>query len=194
MQPFATQPARKLVTEAEGTSRGGRDSVDRLEGFAEYAGARQRHLRRSAYLLCGDWHLAEDLTQTVLVNLCRSWGRAQRAVSLDAYAHTVLVNTFLRYKRRYQRQVDRAAAYSSGRPETVPADSPELRLSLQAALQLLPPRSRAVVVLRFWEDMSVEATADALGCSVGNVKSQTSRALARLREIVGDSLIDSRLG
>jgi len=167
--------------------------VDRLEGFAEYAGARQRHLRRSAYLLCGDWHLAEDLTQMALVNLCRSWGRAQQAVSLDAYAHTVLVNTFLRYKRRYQRQVDRAAAYSSGQPDVAPADSPELRLSLQAALLQLPPRARAVVVLRFWEDMSVEATADALGCSVGNVKSQTSRALARLREIVGDSLIDSGL-
>ena len=167
--------------------------MDRLEGFAEYAGARQQHLRRSAYLLCGDWHLAEDLTQMALVNLCRSWGRARQAASLDAYAHTVLVNTFLRYKRRYQRQVDRAAAYASGRPDVAPADSPELRLSLQAALLRLPPRARAVVVLRFWEDMSVEATADALGCSIGNVKSQTSRALARLREIVGDSLIDSGL-
>ncbi|WP_194927670.1 SigE family RNA polymerase sigma factor [Catenulispora pinisilvae] len=167
--------------------------MDRLEGFAEYAGARQRHLRRSAYLLCGDWHLAEDLTQMTLVNLCRSWGRAQRAASLDAYAHTVLVNTFLRHKRKYQRQAERAAQYSSGIPETAPADSPDLRLSLQAALQLLPARARAVVVLRFWEDLSVEATAAALGCSIGNVKSQTSRALARLREIVGDSLIDTGL-
>ncbi|MEY9928492.1 RNA polymerase sigma-70 factor (sigma-E family) [Catenulispora sp. GP43] len=167
--------------------------MDRLEGFAEYAGARQRHLRRSAYLLCGDWHLAEDLTQTALVHLCRSWGRARQAESLDAYAHKVLVNSFLRDKRRYQRQVERVAAYSSGLPDTAPAEPTELRLSLQAALQLLPPRARAVVVLRFWEDMSVEATAAALECSVGNVKSQTSRALARLREIVGDSLIDSGL-
>lgn len=167
--------------------------MDRLKGFAEYARARQRHLRRSAFLLCGDWHLAEDLTQMVLVNLCRSWDRAQQAASLDAYAHTVLVNTFLRHKRKYQRQVERAVAYASGRPETSPDVPSDLRLSLHAALQLLPPRARAVVVLRFWEDLSVEATADALGCSVGNVKSQTSRALARLREIVGDSLIDRNL-
>ena len=167
--------------------------MDRLDGFAEYAGARQRHLRRSAYLLCGDWDLAEDLTQTMLVNLCRSWGRAQLADSLDAYAHTVLVNTFLRHKRKYQRQAERAVEFASGRPETAPEVPTDLRLSLQAALQLLPPRARAVVVLRYWEDLSVEATAAALGCSVGNVKSQTSRALARLREIVGDSLIDSNL-
>ena len=168
--------------------------MDRLEGFAEYAGAQQRHLRRSAYLLCGDWHLADDLTQMALVNLCRSWQRALSADSLDAYAHTVLVNAFLRHKRKYDRQAERQKAYSAGALEPVPAAAPELRLSLEAAMQRLPARARAVVVLRYWEDMTVEATAAALGCSTGNVKSQSSRALARLREIVGDSLTENRLG
>ena len=162
--------------------------------FAEFAHARQAHLRRMAFLLCGNWHDAQDVTQTALMNLYRAWNRARRADSIDAYAHRVLVRAYLSQRRKVLRQQSRAAEFALSSERAAASggqDQPELRLALLAALAQLPPRGRAVLVLRFWEDLSVAATADALGCSTGNVKSQTSRALARLREILGDSLFDS---
>jgi RNA polymerase sigma-70 factor (sigma-E family) len=164
----------------------------RIDEFTEYAVARQSHLLRTAYLLCGDWHGAQDLTQTALLNLCKAWPRARRADSVDAYAHRTLTNAYLRGQRRLRREREiRAAALAGadrlGRPDH---DRPEERLALLAALDQLGARARAVVVLRFWEDLSVEATAAALGCSTGNVKSQSSRALARLRVLLGDSFSD----
>ncbi|WP_256065093.1 MULTISPECIES: SigE family RNA polymerase sigma factor [unclassified Streptomyces] len=150
--------------------------------FDEFARSRQAQLRRSAYLLCGDWHLAEDLTQTALAKLYAVWRKA-RMDSPDGYARKVLFRTFVDETRRRRwwerpsaRQYDVAA----------PADDPDLRLVLLAALRQVPARSRAVLVLRFWEDQSVEETAAALGCSTGTVKSQTSRGLATLRRILGD--------
>jgi RNA polymerase sigma-70 factor (sigma-E family) len=172
--------------------------MDRLDEFTEFAQARQGHLRRLAFLLCGDWHEAQDLAQTALLNLCRHWNRARRADSLDGYAHKVLVHAYLSHHKKYMRDHERATAFArtdgrdggaasgAARPE-----QPELRLALLSALAQIAPRGRAVLVLRYWEDLSVEATAAALGCSTGNVKSQSSRALARLREILGDSLFDS---
>lgn len=161
------------------------------DSFAEYATARQAHLRRLAFLLCGDWHDAQDLTQTALMNLCRSWKRAERADSRDAYAHQVVVRAFLSQRRKQLRQQVRAAEFALRENRAGPdIGEPELRLTLLAALAQLAPRGRAVLVLRFWEDLSVEATAEALGCSPGNVKSLTSRTLARLRDILGDSLFE----
>ncbi|MEK8144221.1 SigE family RNA polymerase sigma factor [Streptomyces sp. M10(2022)] len=140
-------------------------------GFDEFARSRQAQLRRAAYLLCGDWHLAEDLTQTALAKLYAVW-RKVRMDSPDSYVRKVLFRTFVDETRRRRwwerpsaRQYDVAA----------PADDPDLRLMLLAALRQVPARSRAVLVLRFWEDQSVEETAAALGCSTGTVKSQTSR-------------------
>ncbi|MFI6860057.1 SigE family RNA polymerase sigma factor [Streptomyces sp. NPDC050421] len=151
-------------------------------GFDEFARSRQAQLRRAAYLLCGDWHLAEDLTQTALAKLYAVW-RKVRMDSPDSYARKVLFRTFVDETRRRRwwerpsaRQCDLAA----------PAHDPDLRLVLLAALRQVPARSRAVLVLRFWEDQSVEETAAALGCSTGTVKSQTSRGLATLRRILGD--------
>lgn len=162
--------------------------------FTEFAQARQAHMRRMAFLLCGNWHDAQDVTQIALMNLCRAWNRARRADSIDAYAHRVVVRAYLSQRRKVLRQQARAVEYtlaSARVAETVTeAAQPELRLALLAALAQLPPRARAVVVLRFWEDLSVEATAEALGCSTGNVKSQASRGLAKLRGILGDSLFD----
>ena len=162
--------------------------------FTEFAQARQAHMRRMAFLLCGNWHDAQDVTQIALMNLCRAWNRVRRADSIDAYAHRVVVRAYLGQRKKVLRQQARAVEYALA-SERVPgsadaAGQPELRLALLAALAQLPPRARAVVVLRFWEDLSVEATAEALGCSEGNVKSQTSRALAKLRTILGDSLFD----
>ncbi|GAA1968392.1 sigma-70 family RNA polymerase sigma factor [Catenulispora subtropica] len=166
-----------------------------FDEFSEFAQARQGHLRRLAFLLCGDWHHAQDLTQTALLNLCRHWNKARRAESLDAYAHKVLVHAYLQHRKKYQRDAERALDFTrqvegANGSSAAPSAQPELRLTLLTALAQLAPRGRAVLVLRFWEDLSVEATAAVLGCSTGNVKSQSSRALARLREILGDSLLD----
>lgn len=167
----------------------GRHTPEELADFAEFARVRQRHLMRTAYLLCGDKQTAQDLTQTALLNLCRAWHRARRADDVDAYAHRVLINAYLNAQRKAHRERkalwDKAweAGFEQASDEGPGAD---LRLSLLAALDRLPPKSRAVIVLRYWEDLSVEATAAALGCSPGNVKSQSSRALAKLRALLGD--------
>lgn len=151
--------------------------------FDEFARSRQARLRRAAYLLCGDWHLAEDLTQTALAKLYAVW-RQVRMDSPDSYARKVLFRTFVDETRR-RRWWERPSAQQYD--VAAPAHDPDLRLTLLAALRQVPARSRAVLVLRFWEDQSVEATAAALGCSTGTVKSQTSRGLATLRRILGDT-------
>jgi RNA polymerase sigma-70 factor (sigma-E family) len=151
--------------------------------FRSFAIARRPALRRSAYLLCGDWHRADDLVQTALVKLYVAWPRVQGDGPPDAYVQRILVRCFLDEKRRPWRRespveiVDLDAA--AGRPED------EL-LDLRSALGRLPRRQRATLLLRFWLDMSVAQTADALGCSEGTVKSQTARALTTLRDLLGD--------
>jgi RNA polymerase sigma-70 factor (sigma-E family) len=146
--------------------------------FREWALARQAHLRRSAFLLCRDWHLAEDLTQTALAKLYAAWHRVSAGETRDAYARRVLYRTFVDETRRgYRREFPGADLPDSA----APAVDSELRMTLLDAVGLLPPRGRAVIVLRFWEDLSVEDTAAALGCSTGTVKSQTARGLAALR-------------
>ncbi|MFD5749127.1 SigE family RNA polymerase sigma factor [Streptomyces sp. NPDC127033] len=152
--------------------------------FDEFARSRQAQLRRTAYLLCGDWHLSEDLVQHTLAKLYAVWRRVSRTESPDAYARTVLYRTFVDETRR-RRWWERPSAREYD--VVAPAHDPDLRVTLLAALRQVPPRSRAVLVLRFWEDRSVEETAAALGCGTGTVKSQTSRGLAALRRILGDT-------
>ena len=170
----------------------GKLSSAQLADFTEFAQGRQRHLMRTAYLLCGDKQTAQDLTQTALLNLCRAWGRAQRADSVDSYAHRVLINAYLGQQRKAERErkAHRDKLSETPSASTVVHQNTDLRLALFAALDRLPPRARAVVVLRFWEDLSVEATAAALGCSEGNVKSQSSRALAKLRNLLDEGAWD----
>ncbi|WP_405972851.1 SigE family RNA polymerase sigma factor [Streptomyces sp. NBC_00988] len=163
-----------------GDARG--DGLD----FDDFARSRQAHLRRTAHLLCGDWHLAEDLTQTALAKLYAVWRRVRQLESPDGYARRVLYRTFIDETRR-RRWWERTGAGADQAEVVAPASDPDLRLTLLDALRQLPPRGRAVLVLRFWEDQSVEATAAALGCSVGTVKSQTSRGLGTLRTILADS-------
>ncbi|MDQ0775781.1 RNA polymerase sigma-70 factor (sigma-E family) [Streptomyces aurantiacus] len=161
---------------------GGVGGGDIAIDFDEFARSRQAQLRRAAYLLCGDWHLAEDLTQTALAKLYAVW-RKVRMESADSYARKVLFRTFVDETRR-RRWWERPGAHQY--EVAAPVLDPDLRLVLLAALRQVPARSRAVLVLRFWEDQSVEETAAALGCSTGTVKSQTSRGLATLRRILGD--------
>ncbi|CAM5610113.1 SigE family RNA polymerase sigma factor [Streptomyces griseorubiginosus] len=159
--------------------------------FREFAEARQTQLRRSAYLLCGDWHQAQDLTQTALMKLYAAWGRVTRDGNVDAYARTILTRTFIDQQRK-QGWREESVSEPPDLPSTASA-TPELRLMMQEALMELPPRYRAVLVLRFWEDWTVEQTAHALRVSPGTVKSQSARGLARLKDIV-ERLTSERTG
>ncbi|WP_086820249.1 SigE family RNA polymerase sigma factor [Allokutzneria sp. NRRL B-24872] len=158
--------------------------TDRDAEFVEFVQARGVALRRTAFLLCGDWHRAEDLVQAALIKLFKSWHKIQKDGSVDAYARQVLVRTTIDESRRFWRRRERASAEL---PEVaVPAVSSEEALDLRRALAQLPARQRAVVVLRFWEDQSVEEVANLLGCAQGTVKSQASKGLAALRKVLAD--------
>ncbi|WP_109506031.1 SigE family RNA polymerase sigma factor [Nocardioides speluncae] len=142
--------------------------------FAEYFLARGPSLRRTAYLIVHDWHLAEDVIQLAFVKLYAAWPRI-RTETLDAYARKVVVNECLSQLRRR-------------RPETPTETLPERAaaeehrpLDLGQALDLLPDRQRAIIALRFLDDLSVAETSAALDIAEGTVKSHTSRALATLR-------------
>ena len=154
------------------------------EEFRQFAETRQSQLLRSAYLLCGDFHTAEDLVQTAFGRLYRGWRHVQRAEYPDAYAKQVLYRCFAAAKRRKSVPTVPMELIPEGTLASESADH-GTRDALFQALALLPPRARAVVVLRFWEDYSVAQTAVALGITEGTVKSQTSRALALLRGHLG---------
>ncbi|WP_151771841.1 SigE family RNA polymerase sigma factor [Streptomyces abyssomicinicus] len=156
---------------------------DRRRDFEEYARAAQGRLYRTAYLLCGNAENARDLVQTTLARLFQYWRRAQAADCLDGYARTVLTRVYLAERRRGLRDL----LHHSRQDPVVAGPQPDLRVTLLAALAELPPRARAMVVLRYWEDQSVSAVAHQLRCSESTVKSQCSRSLARLREQLGDA-------
>ena len=167
------------------------------EEFRQFAASRQKQLLRSAYLLCGDWHAAEDLVQTAFGLIYRYWHRACRAEYPDAYAKQVLYRCYLKEKRKKGfATVPLEQAPEPVAPDPGAAGPDDERLSaLLTALADLPERARAVVVLRFWEDYSVAQTAEALRVSQGTVKSQTARALAMMRvRIAGSFSEESRNG
>jgi RNA polymerase sigma-70 factor (sigma-E family) len=156
-----------------------------VDDFDTYATARLPQLRRSAYLLCGDWDRGDDLVQRVLTDLFVHWSKVKHANNLDAYTQKMLVNRFLDDRRSgWFRRVLLAGADRHEESAAGHVDDPALRLDLHAALAYLPPRQRAVVVLRFLHDQSVEQTAASLGCTSGTVKSQTSHALSTLRNVL----------
>jgi RNA polymerase sigma-70 factor (sigma-E family) len=168
--------------------RGGRRECDaaRDEDFVAYYIARGNELRNTAYLLCGDWHLAEDLTQIAFTKLYRAWHRIQRHDVLDQYARRVLLRAFLDERRRPWRREYPTVPDSPALDSPAPDDPvPDERMLMETALSSLSKRHRAVLVLRFWADLSVETVADILGCSTGTVKSQTARGLANLRAALG---------
>jgi RNA polymerase sigma-70 factor (sigma-E family) len=152
--------------------------------YAAWVDGRGGALRGTAYLLCGNWHAAEDLTQTTLTKLYLAWRRIDRAGSVDAYARQVLVRAFLDERRRPWRRehaaVDLPDVPAPGDATSAVAE----RMALEAALRALPRNQRAVLVLRYWCDLDVRATAAALDISDGTVKSATSRGLAALRAVL----------
>ncbi len=150
--------------------------------YVEYVSVRLPQLRRAAFLLCGDWVRGDDIVQRALTDLYVDWARARRADNLDAYVRGVLVHRFLDEQRRGWARVRLVDAVPD-RPAVSVSDS-AAGLDLRAALARLPARQRAVLVLRFLCDMSVEQTAEALKCAAGTVKSQTSDGLAAMRRLL----------
>jgi RNA polymerase sigma-70 factor (sigma-E family) len=148
--------------------------------YREYVSGRLDQMRRTAYLLCGNWHTADDLVSTTLVKLLRHWRRVSTMDNIDGYVRRMLLRAWLDERRRPWRREQVTAAP----PERPDGTDPSLiadRLTILAQLAELPPRRRAVIVLRYFLDLSVEDTAEAMGCSTGTVKSQTARALDALR-------------
>ncbi|MEK9524155.1 SigE family RNA polymerase sigma factor [Streptomyces sp. NPDC087908] len=161
----------------------------RADGFLEFAAARTGPLYRSACLLTsGDTHLAEDLTQETLGRMYALWGRMNRIGNPAAYAQTVLVRTFLSHQRRRSATERPLGELPDRAPDN--GEDPALRIALLDALAGLAPKDRAVVVLRYWEDRSIEETADALHVSSAAVRTRSVRALTKLRERLGGSITE----
>jgi RNA polymerase sigma-70 factor (sigma-E family) len=155
-------------------------------GYVEYVSARMTSLRRLAYLLCQDWHAADDLVQVAVTRLFAHWPRARRVDNLDAYVRKILIHAFVSQRRSaWDRRVVLAGS---------PPDEPgvgvdrDTALDVRDALLGVPPRQRATLVLRFYCDLDVEQAAQALGCSAGTVKSQTAKGLAAMRRVLESSV------
>ena len=159
--------------------------------FAEFVQASWPGLYRTAYLLLGDRELAEDLAQTALAKTYAAWSRIDDRAAAPAYARRTLINTASSW---FRKKGWRNELPTSTMPESAYALDPSTRPAVITALSQLPPRQRAVVVLRYYEDLSVAETADVLGCSPGTVKSQTFEAFAKLRVLLGDAVIPATLG
>ena len=155
------------------------------EAFRDYVAGRSPALLRTAYLLTGDRRDAEDLLQTALAKTYLAWDRIRDREALDGYVRRVMVNTQTSWWRR--RKIDEYPAdeLPERRSERDATEDVALHDALWTALAQLPKRQRAMVVLRYYEDLTEAETADALGVSVGTVKSTTSRALMKLRESSG---------
>ncbi|NRQ33643.1 SigE family RNA polymerase sigma factor [Nonomuraea sp. NN258] len=155
--------------------------MDRNDSFREFVAAHQQSLMRTAYLLTGDAHLAEDLLQSVLLKVLGRWPRLSHVDNPRAYARRALVNQHISWRRRLTWHESPVAARPEREPSCSSEDATVVRLAVRQALARLPPRQRAVIVLRFYEDLTEHETAKAMNCSIGTVKSQTHHALARLR-------------
>lgn len=151
--------------------------------FEDYAAAAWPSLYRFAYLLTARHADAEDLAQQTLVKAYASWSRVRAAASPEGYVRRIMTNTYLSAKRPARARLEVLTDRTPEHP--VPQGSPEERWTLWPHVRTLPPRQRAVVVLRYYEDLTEQQIADTLGCSVGTVKSTAHRALASLRSSLG---------
>jgi RNA polymerase sigma-70 factor (sigma-E family) len=183
-------PSRETSWPVGGVLRVVRRQRDTDAEFTEFVAARSAQLYRSAYLLGGSSHAAEDLVQTALAKTYAAWWRVRSADDPVAYVHGVLIKTFLSERRRRSSSELPFAAPGEDRPAS-DSDDPSERLTLLAALAGLAPVDRAVVVLRFWEDQSVARTAAELHLTEAAVKNRSLRALRTLRGLLSPSTIAS---
>jgi len=173
--PSSSRQATRKRTDGRVRGQQNRDAE-----FTSYVAARRIYLRRTAYLVCGDWHLAEDLVQSALVKLYAAWPRIRHEGAEDAYARRTIVRTYVDEKRRpWRRERLGLDGVDPVQPEPLSYEDTD---ALVSALKALPQRQRATVVLRYWCGLSVDETAADLGCSAGTVKSQTARAIGSLRQ------------
>jgi RNA polymerase sigma-70 factor (sigma-E family) len=159
---------------------------DHAQDFTAFVVGHQSRLLRFAFLLTGHRAAAQDLVQTALLEALRRWDRISKREGVEAYVRQVMVNK----QRASWRRLSSTESVRDRVPDTPVDDHTEgvgERHALATALAALPPRQRATVILRFYEDMSEADTARLLGCSVGNVKSQTSRGLQKLRTFLNDT-------
>ena len=166
--------------------------ADRDRAFVEFVEGAGASLRRTAFLVCGDRHKADDVVQDALYKLYLSWPKVQRMGNPFAYARRIVVNAAHDGSRRpWRREVSAAEL-----PDRVERDDFVTghveRDEVLEALRSLAPRQRACVVLRYYEDLSVEQTAEILGCSQGTVKSQAARGLETLRQAIDQARRPSR--
>ncbi|MDP9792150.1 RNA polymerase sigma-70 factor (sigma-E family) [Catenuloplanes nepalensis] len=180
-QPPSESGARRLLR--TGRARAARQEQE--DEYVEFAQAMAERLRRTAFLMCRDWHLAQDLTQITLTKMYVSWNRIHGTVNVEAYSHKVLMNALFDHRRKGGREFV-GIATGDQLDSPAPDTGPELRMTLLEALGTLPERDRAIVVLRYWEDHSVETVAEVMGVSTTVVKSQSKRCLQRLRRLLGD--------
>lgn len=176
-------PARTVAVRAAGLGGTGEDGAVSERGtrgtFEEFVTTRSGGLLRTAYLLTQDSQLAEDLLQTALAKAWRAWGRVES--SPDAYVRKILVNTYATWWRRRWNGEHPTDDLPDTEHHSDDAAGSSTTHDVRTALARLPRHQRAVVVLRFFEDLSEAETARLLECSVGTVKSQSSKALAKLR-------------
>ena len=160
--------------------------MDAEPGFVEFAAARSATLFRTAWLLTGDWHLAQDLVQETLGRLYVHWGKVAAADQPEAYARSVLVRTFLSHRRRRSSSERPSELVDIG--QAVDEADSDLRVTLLSALSQLDRLDRTVVVLRYWQDLDAPSTGELVGLNAAAVRTRCSRALTRLRDVLGDDL------
>ncbi|MQM25026.1 SigE family RNA polymerase sigma factor [Glycomyces albidus] len=159
--------------------------------FRSFATAQRDSLRRYAYLLCGDWYEADDIVQKALTKMFAAWKRVEPG-GAPAYVRRIVTNVYFSHRRLSWVRRERASDELPVRRLDRPQEAVDVRLELIAALDRLPPRQRATLVLRFWEQLSVDETAAAMGCSTGTVKSQCAKGIAKMRELLTDSVVPAR--
>jgi RNA polymerase sigma-70 factor (sigma-E family) len=156
--------------------------ASRDDEFAAFVAARQTHLRRIAYAVCGDWHRADDLLQTALVKLYVAWPRLHRDGREEAYTRQIIVRANIdEHRRPWRREQSGLDGHDPVARTGLPVED---RSALFDALQALPVMQRKVVVLRHWLGLSVEETAHELGISTGTVKSHSSRGIEKLQAVL----------
>jgi RNA polymerase sigma-70 factor (sigma-E family) len=154
--------------------------------FRSFALAQRDHLRRQAFLLSGDWYEADDIVQKALTKAFAVWKRVD-PVGAPAYVRRIVVNVYLSHRRLAWVRRERASDEMPTTRVEHPQEGVDRRLEVVAALDRLPARQRATLVLRYWEDLSVDDTAEAMGCSTGTVKSQCAKGLSKMREFLAES-------
>jgi RNA polymerase sigma-70 factor (sigma-E family) len=156
--------------------------------FAEFVAARSGALHRAAYLMVGDVGLAQDLVQEALTKTYVAWPRLRDPANAEAYTRKAITTTAITWFRKKSWYGERPTAVMPEGANAGHSDDVAVRTSLMHALGQLPPRQRAAIVLRYYEDLTEAQTAAAMDCAVGTVKSQVAAGLAKLRALLGDAV------